>query len=142
MSNQTVIIRRVLPVSREEVFDAWLDPEGMGQWMFPGPVTHCEATLEPKVGGRFHIVMTAPNTKFVHSGEYLVLDRPRKLQFTWISSRMDHLETLVTIELFPHGTECELVLTHEKVPEKHSSQELKGGWNQIFEKLAGYLGER
>ena len=33
MSGQTVIIRRVLPASCEEVFDAWLDAVGMREWM-------------------------------------------------------------------------------------------------------------
>jgi uncharacterized protein YndB with AHSA1/START domain len=65
MTGQTVTIRKILPASREEVFDAWLDPEGMRRWMCPGPVTSAEVTLEPRVGGRFRIVMSAPNATFV-----------------------------------------------------------------------------
>ena len=33
MSGQTVIVKRMLRASCEEVFDAWLDPGGMREWM-------------------------------------------------------------------------------------------------------------
>ena len=142
MSDQTVTIRKMLPASCEEVFDAWLDPEGMCQWMCPGPVTSSEVTLEPHVGGHFRIVMNAPHAKFVNTGEFRVLDRPRTLKFTWVSSRMSNEETLVTVELHRRGVDCELVLTHERVPQEHSAPELQGGWGAIVGKLGKHIVQR
>lgn len=139
MTGQAITLSKVLPASREEVFDAWLDAEGMGEWMYPGPVTKCEATLDPRVGGRFRIVMTAPGAQFINTGEFRVLERPSKLEFTWISSRWDDEETLITIELHERGAQCELVLTHSRFPEAHSLQQLQHGWGQILEKLGVYL---
>ncbi len=139
MTTQTVTIRRTLQASCEEVFDAWLDAEGMPLWMCPGPVTASEVDLDPRVGGRFQIVMLAPHERFVNTGEFLVLDRPSRLQFTWISSRWDHQETLVTIELRPRDGHCELLLTHERFPEAHSSTQLTAGWTLILEKLQLHL---
>ena len=140
MSGQTVVIRKVLRASCEEVFDAWLDAAGMGEWMRPGPVTGCEVALEPRVGGRFRIVMTAPGAQFTNTGEFRVLDRPVKLQFTWISSRWGEQETLVTVDLNRRGAHCELVLTHERFPVEHDSGQLVTGWNQMLEKLEAHLG--
>jgi uncharacterized protein YndB with AHSA1/START domain len=137
--SQTVKIRKLLPASCEEVFDAWLDTDGMCRWMCPGPVTGCEVTLEPRVGGHFRIVMSAPGAQLVHTGEFRVLDRPSRLEFTWVSSRMDHQETLVTIELHEREDKCELVLTHQRVPQEHPAGQLGQGWNQILEKLGNYL---
>ena len=77
MSGHTVVIRKLLPASREEVFDAWLDNEGMQQWMCPGTATSSEVTLEPRVGGRFRILMKAPEATYDHTGEFRVLDRRR-----------------------------------------------------------------
>ena len=142
MSGQTVIIRRVLPASCEEVFDAWLDAVGMREWMCPGPVTSCEVALEPRVGGRFRIVMAAPGAQFVNTGEFRVLDRPAKLQFTWVSSRWGDQETLVTVELQPREADCELVLTHERFPVEHGAGQLMNGWTQMLEKLEMHLGGR
>ena len=60
MKGQSVTIRKVLSASCEEVFDAWLDAEGMTQWMRPGSVANCRVMLEPCIGGQFQIVMTSP----------------------------------------------------------------------------------
>ncbi|WCM22094.1 SRPBCC domain-containing protein [Paraburkholderia bryophila] len=135
MSGQTVRVRRLLPASCDEVFDAWLDPDGMREWMLPGTVKHCEVMLEPRVGGRFHIFMSSARAEYVHTGEYRVLERPSKLVFTWVSSRMDQQETLVTVELFARGEQCEIVLTHERVPVDHAGKGLAVGWNQMLVKL-------
>ena len=140
MSGQTVTIRKTLPASCEEVFDAWLDAGGMQQWMCPGLVTGCEVALEPRVGGQFRIVMTVPGETFVNTGVFRVLERPSRLQFSWVSSRWAHQETLVTVELHPRGAQCELVLTHERFPVEHSAVQLVKGWTQMLEKLAARLG--
>lgn len=141
MNAQTVTVRKMLSASCEEVFDAWLDAEGMREWMLPGPVAGCEVTLEPRVGGQFRIVMRAPGAEFVNTGEFLVLERPSKLQFTWISSRWSNQETLVTVELHRRQARCELVLTHERFPLEHSAGQLVTGWTEILEKLSARLGE-
>src|SRR5262245_47003222 len=136
MTGQTVVVRKILPATREEVFDAWLDADGMREWMCPGPVTGAEVALDPHVGGRFRIVMSAPGTQIVNTGEYLVLYRPAKLQFTWTSTRWGSEATLVTIELKPHQDQCELVLTHERFPLASSAEQLTKGWNDMLRKLA------
>lgn len=135
MNAQSLTLRKTLAASCEEVFDAWLDADGMSEWMRPGPVTSCDVTLDPRVGGSFHIVMHGRGAEIVNHGEFLVLDRPAKLQFTWVSSRWANQETLITLELHPLGAQCELVLTHERFPLGHSAEQLAAGWNQILEKL-------
>lgn len=139
MKSQTVTLRKTLRASREEVFDAWLNAEGMREWMCPGPVTRSEVELEPRVGGQFQIVMSAPNAEIVNRGEFRVLERPTRLEFTWISSRWSDEETLITIELHERDGLCELVLTHDRFPLAHSTEQLRTGWGQILEKLAARL---
>ncbi len=135
-------VRKLLAASREEVFDAWLDAEGMREWMRPGPVTECDAVLEPRVGGRFRIVMTTAGARIVNTGEFRVLERPERLQFTWISSRWGPQETLVTVELFERDAQCELKLTHERFPAEHSPKQLSVGWTVMLDKLQRCLPKR
>jgi hypothetical protein len=33
-----LVVRRLVPVPREQVFAAWLDPASLAQWMCPGDV--------------------------------------------------------------------------------------------------------
>ena len=139
MTGQTVVIRKVLPASREEVFDAWLDAARMREWMCPGSMTASDVTLEPRVGGQFRIVMRGPEGQVVNTGEYRVLDRPAKLEFTWVSERWDGQETLVTVELHRRDAGCELVLTHRRFPKEHSALQLEKGWGGILEKLGSAI---
>jgi uncharacterized protein YndB with AHSA1/START domain len=83
--------------------------------------------------------MSARGAQFVNTGEYRILDRPAKLQFTWISSRWGPQETLVTVELRARESQCELVLTHERFPVESSANQLTKGWTEIVEKLQARL---
>ncbi len=40
-----VVTRRRMPAPREIVFDAWIDPKGILDWMCPGDAVSAEATL-------------------------------------------------------------------------------------------------
>lgn len=139
MNGQTVTARRLLPASREEVFDAWLDPAALREWMRPGPVSDCTVTLEPRLGGRFTIIMQSPHGEIVNRGEILTLDRPSRLQFSWFSSRWNNQETLVTVELRQAGAKCELLLTHERLPSGHSSHQLLSGWGEMLSTLSDLM---
>ena len=79
--------------------------------------------------------MMAQGANIVNTGEFRVLDRPSKLQFTWISSRWNNHETLITVELHKLDNQRELVLTHERFPAEHSGKQLEIGWGQMFDKL-------
>ena len=139
LEDNKLTIRRVIDAPREEVFAAWLDPESIRQWMCPGDVTSTEAQLDPRVGGRFRILMHASQGDYDHTGEYTIIDRPSKLAFTWISKGTDNQPTLVTIELFDRGGRTELVLTHDRFPRKEAVEQHRRGWGSAVDKLAGHL---
>lgn len=138
----SVRIVRILPAPPEAVFDAWLDPEAIRVWMCPGDIFESVAEVEPRVGGRFRIVMRSPGRDDPHTGVYLEIDRPRRLVFTWSSAGTSHRDTVVTLELRPHGESgCELTLVHSDLPpdavEPHTI-----GWKAHVRVLIGYLESR
>jgi uncharacterized protein YndB with AHSA1/START domain len=55
----SLTVERVIPGPIEDVFDAWLDPASMKQWMKPGPMTLSEATVDPVVGGKYALMFAA-----------------------------------------------------------------------------------
>jgi uncharacterized protein YndB with AHSA1/START domain len=110
--------------------------------MCPGDVISAEATLDVRVGGSFRIVMRSKDLDHVHTGTYQVVEPPSKLVFTWSAAETPCETTLVTVELFPHGDESELVLTHERFPKADVAQRYENGWGAIAEKFATYLSRR
>jgi len=135
-----LVVRRVIPASRDAVFAAWTDPESIKHWMCPGDIIEAEAHLDPRPGGRFRILMKMPGRAVDHTGEYLVVERPSKLVFTWISVNTGNRPSLVTVELFERGADaCELVLTHERLPDPEQVRRHSAGWTQITEKLGRHF---
>jgi uncharacterized protein YndB with AHSA1/START domain len=135
-------VRRRMPAPREVVYEAWVDPQGMREWMCPGDVVSAEASLDVRVGGSYRIVMKAKERDHVHTGVYQVVDPPSKLVFTWSTAETPGEMTLVTVELFPHGNESELVLTHERFAKADVAKRYEGGWGAIADKFAAYLSRR
>jgi uncharacterized protein YndB with AHSA1/START domain len=115
-SGETLVVRRFIPVPRDRVFAAWLDPASLAQWMRPGKTTGATAETDPRVGGKFRIVMLHGREQFEHTGEYLIIEPPARLVFSWISQATDHKSTEVTLEFLERRGGTELVLTHRQLP--------------------------
>jgi uncharacterized protein YndB with AHSA1/START domain len=137
-----VVVRRRMPAPRDVVFEAWIDPKGIHEWMCPGDVVSAEAVLDVRVGGSFRIVMKSREREHVHTGTYQVVEPPSKLVFTWSAAETPGEITLVTVELVPLGDESELVLTHERFPKADVAKRYEGGWGTIADKFAAYLSRR
>jgi uncharacterized protein YndB with AHSA1/START domain len=133
----TLVVRRTIPVSREEVFAAWLDPASLATWMCAG-AGRSTAHVDPKVGGAFRVVMDHEDEQVEHTGMYLAIEPPARLSFTWISPFTDMLPSVVTVEFHTRGDGTEVVLTHERLPARHVEAHTKG-WGEILEKLEGAL---
>ena len=80
-----LVVRRVMPATRGEVFAAWTNPESIRDWMCPGDTLTAEAELDLRVGGAYRIVMRSESRAYEHTGEYRIVEPPSKLVFTWMS---------------------------------------------------------
>jgi uncharacterized protein YndB with AHSA1/START domain len=134
-------VRRRMPAPREVVYEAWIDPQGIREWMCPGDTLSAEASLDVRVGGSYRIVMKGKDRDHVHTGVYQVVEPPSKLVFTWTAEE-DEVPMLVTIEFLAHGNESELILTHERLPGTDIMKHYQKGWGQIADKFAAYLAGR
>ena len=133
-----VVVRRVIPVARERVFAAWLDPASLARWMRPGGTLDAAVEVEARIGGGFRIVMRHASGAVEHTGEYLVIDPPARLSFTWRSTNTDNRATVVTVELHQHPSGTELVLTHRGLPPRMVEAHRKG-WTDIARHLEADL---
>lgn len=117
--------------SPERVFDAWLDPEKAGRFLFATPggrMTKVE--IDPVVGGGFTITEQRGEVEAEHVGRYLEIDRPRRLVFEFgvpaYSSEMGRVE----IDIAPLEAGCRLTLTAWVDPEYADRTEQ--GWTKIL----------
>jgi uncharacterized protein YndB with AHSA1/START domain len=134
VASAAVVVRRTIAASAEDLFDAWLDPEALAQWMRPGTINSTVARVEPRVGGGYEITMQGQSGPIVHKGVYRVIERPRRLVFTWISGPTEQKETLVTVDFLKLDQRTEVVVTHEQLPESAMPSHRKG-WTSGLEHL-------
>jgi uncharacterized protein YndB with AHSA1/START domain len=139
-SGAIVRVSRRFEFSAERVFDAWLDSATVGKWLFvtpTGQMIRCE--IDARVGGRFIITERRDGEDVEHTGEYLEIERPRRLVFTFSVPKYSSQETKVTLDIVPLGAAgCELNLIHENVLPEWASQTHEG-WTKILAGLAEQL---
>ena len=82
------------------------------------PVTRTRATTitaSPRIGGTLTIVMGDPAGDVHITGEYVALERPRRLSFTW--RHEGGVDSVVTITFEPHGDDQTLMtIRHVQLP--------------------------
>ena len=137
-ARDVVVVRQHLNHAPEDVFDAWLDAEGLASWMCAGQ-GHATIELDARVGGKFRFVMHHSGGATEHTGEYRVIERPRRLVFTWRSVNTDRRATEVTVELAAADGGTDLTLTHRRLPAKQVEPHQEG-WTDIVRKLERSLG--
>lgn len=117
----------------------------MGQWLFATPDGAMqEVSIDPQVGGRFRIVEKRGEYLAEHHGQYLELDRPRRIVFTFADTYIDAEAegTRVTVDIEPVEGGCHVTLTHE-MPEQYQSmeQQVECGWAGVLAGCSKTLGE-
>jgi uncharacterized protein YndB with AHSA1/START domain len=127
--------------SAERVYDAFLDPSRAGKFLFATPtgqIVRCE--IDARVGGTFTIVDRRDEEDVVHTGKYLVLERPRGLVFTLAVEKYSSDEDTVTIDIAPLAKGCDLMVTHEmKSTDAQALERAQEGWTAILDVAAELL---
>lgn len=129
---RAIRVRRRFLAPPQRVFDAWLDPEIAGTWLFATasrPVVEVE--IDGRVDGAFRLVERRGPTSIEHTGEYLEITPHRRLVFSLLLPRHPRAVTRVTVQIAPLKQGCELRLTHDDVPE-HRAEDAETRWVGIL----------
>jgi uncharacterized protein YndB with AHSA1/START domain len=130
-----IVQRRVeIAASPETVWELLVDPVKALRWWGIG------AELDPRPGGRIR-VHVIPGS--VASGEFVELDPPRRLVYTWGWSEggggpelVPPGSSTVEIELDPTPAGTTLRLTHRGLPNEESAGQHGAGWDNYLGRLA------
>lgn len=139
MPQNSLMIKRIIGATCQEVFAAWSKPELMKQWLFPlQPGWKAIASNDFKVGGHYKQIMIAEDgVAHTHTGIYKEIVTNQKIVFTWNSDSVK--DTLVTIELRAVNGKTELTLTHELLPTEEQRERHHGGWEGCLNNLEKFL---
>lgn len=140
-SGTTALVRRLLPAPPDVVYDEWLDPSALADWMCPRPARCRGIESDPRVGGRLRLDIEEEGAGFYVTGEYLVLDRPGQLSFTWSCSTWPDpsLSSVVTVLLEPREEgQTLMTIRHTLLPPGLAAQHERG-WAAIAGQLAAVL---
>ena len=124
-SNASVNLSRVYNTSVQHLFECFTQPELIVRWWGPEGTSCPSAQAELKIGGKYRFVMqgAAGEEPNVVHGEYLVVEPPERLVFTWAweDPAMEAAEvTQVTLLFRPVGEkQAEVVLIHELFPKTY-----------------------
>ena len=146
ISVTTLNMKRKFDVPAEKVFEAWTLAEILKKWMFTMEHTNKVAKSDPRVGGTWEIVDHRNGKEYRAIGEYIVVEPPTKLVFTFKMPQFSDLEDDITVEIQPLESGCEMIftqvinVTHEEgwtiedIEKAHEDwkKETEQGWHYMF----------
>jgi uncharacterized protein YndB with AHSA1/START domain len=126
-----VEVRVRIAASPETIFDFFTDPDRMIQWMGRS------AELDARPGGAFRCDI---NGRSVASGEYLEVEPPHRVVFSWGWEGEDAMvapgASRVEIRLTEDGGETDVLLIHSELPGGESAERHRHGWEHYTARLA------
>ena len=126
-------VERTIPAPQGEVFDAWLNPKTPGTpW-----TAASKMLLTPKVDGFFYLLMGAP-----HYGRFTEIERPGRIQHTWVSPNTSGQESMVTVTFKTQGEDTLMTLVHSGLPDTDGGRSHEKGWNYFLGNFLAQFGDK
>ena len=130
-----VRVSRRIDASAARVFDAWVDPRMVRRWLFTTPDSESNRSeIDARIGGKWRITDRRGGTDFTAIGEYLEIDPPRRLVFSFGMPQFSPHFSRVVVDIVPDGVGCILTVVQEGVPESHQKG-VEDGWQKMFDVL-------
>ncbi len=140
--NDRIVAEIFIAAPRERIFQAITDPQQAVRWWGQsGKYRFNEFHMDVRVGGKWSCAGPSENmgTNFTVHGEFLEVDPPRKLAYTWSSSWMPAV-TEVRWELEAQGNGTIAKLTHTGFA--GNADQAKGhslGWSLVLGWLQAFV---
>ena len=136
-ADRVLEMTRYIDAPPERVFDAWL-MKSWGEWAGPPGVKGDVVQMEPRVGGKYKVVMHREGGALTVSGIYREIVRPSRLVMSWKWEHED-VDTLITLSFKPKGKGTEIHLRHEGFASAERRDGHNLGWKGTLDKLEAFL---
>ncbi len=138
MNLTELTVTRTIPAPASEVFDVWLDPKTPGSLWYGVE----RVILNLAVHGLFYFAVKHEGRIWPHYGRFLQIDRPNRVEFTWVSEATKGLESIVLVTLEPKGDHTEMTLRHSGLADDEMGRGHKEGWTWTLSMLEQRLAAR
>ena len=134
-TTETTTIERTISIaaSPETIWEFFVDPDKLVRWK------GMNADLDPRPGGTYRCEVIPGHTA---RGEYVELDPPRRLVFTWGWEKSGDEEnpvppgsSTIEVELTPQGAGTSLRFVHRDLPNAESAESHAHGWDHYLPRL-------
>lgn len=140
----TVSLSRTVAAPAEKIFDRWLIPTFVGSWMFGSHIGNekvIELQNEVRPGGSYTFHIKRNGKEFLHDGEYLQIDRPKRLSFSWreAAKKNAHKSKInLSLDSQDGKTKLRLSMQIDQTLELYGD-EIKQQWSERLKMLAAQV---
>src|SRR5229473_1617625 len=100
-------------------------------------------SLNAGVDGLFYLAVKHEERTWPHYGRFLQIERPHRVEYTWMSEATKGAESIVTVTMEARGEETEVTLRHSGVPDDEMGRQHQEGWAWVLSALAeGFAARR
>ncbi len=139
-----LVLERIVPISRQDIYAAWTKPDLIVQWFTPKPWTTTSAEMELRPGGASKITMSSPEgQEFPNVGCILECLENERLVFTdalvagFRPSPKPYFTGVIELEDVEGGTLYRAIAMHKDAEDrqKHEEMGFQTGWGQALDQL-------
>ena len=149
-----LVLERVIPITPEQAFAGWTQPEHLVHWFTPAPWRTTHAEVDLRLGGAFRTVMQGPdgegndntgcvlevepNRRFVWTGALGPGFRPNDVTGTFAFTAE------IRFEPVDGGTRYAATVMHATAADRamHADMGFADGWGAALDQLVAYMQPR
>lgn len=132
----TLEVRRTIRATRQQVFDAWTQPEALMRWHAPAPLTVDRTDVDLRPGGHWRVQMRQPDgVVHVVGGVYREIDPPREILYSWAWEGGTFANSIVSVEFVDRGAETDVIVQQVGLPTDDELAKHEHGWIACFDRL-------
>ena len=137
-----LLITRLFDAPPSLVFKAWTQPEHLVRWLGPTGFSASEVRIDLRPGGTWSAVITSADGKsHGMTGIYREIAPPERLVFSFAWDEEDAQQMLIALTFREHGGKTEMTFRQTGLRSVESRDSHRGGWNECFDKLPGFLAQ-
>jgi uncharacterized protein YndB with AHSA1/START domain len=146
--DREIVLSRVIDAPREDVFDAWTDPEQLGEWFGPRGLTIKTHEIDIRAGGVWRFDMVGADVRYDNRMTFLRIERPRLIEVDHGSDKDDDPNKFRMLVTFDEQTDGKTVLTLRQMHPTRARRDAGIGFGavefgyQTLDKLAEHLATR